>query len=236
MAPFAQKPGSDPASSARLPNGVVLYSDDEALADCLARVADGQRMTGVETRPGGLESALANGRGGEDVIIVDLGEHLPDFDALDILTADRERRVVAIGAANDVRLLHKLQTVGVADYLVHPVQDDELLEAVRLPLVGSMAALGEAPPAGPHTTIVLGCRGGIGATGLAVSLAWWSAEKLQSQTALIDLDLVFGTATLALDLMPGRGLREALENPERIDPLFIGSAMIVATTTDIAET
>ena len=43
--------------------------------------------------------------------------------------------------------------------------------------------------------------------------------------ALIDLDLQFGTAALDLDIAPGRGLSEALQNPSRIDSLFISSAM-----------
>ena len=42
----------------------------------------------------------------------------------------------------------------------------------------------------------------------------------------MDLDLQFGTVGLQLDLEPSQGLREALENPERIDALFIASAMV----------
>jgi pilus assembly protein CpaE len=50
------------------------------------------------------------------------------------------------------------------------------------------------------------------------------AEEKQKRTALVDLDLEFGTVALSLDLEPTRGLREALENPTRIDSLFISSA------------
>jgi len=38
----------------------------------------------------------------------------------------------------------------------------------------------------------------------------------------------FGTGALALDLEPGRGLTDAIENPSRIDGLFIERAMIRA--------
>jgi pilus assembly protein CpaE len=38
----------------------------------------------------------------------------------------------------------------------------------------------------------------------------------------------FGTGALALDLEPGRGLTDAIENPSRIDPLFIERAMVRA--------
>jgi pilus assembly protein CpaE len=45
---------------------------------------------------------------------------------------------------------------------------------------------------------------------------------------LLDLDIHFGTGALCLDLEPGRGLPDAIENPSRIDGLFIERAMIRA--------
>jgi pilus assembly protein CpaE len=72
---------------------------------------------------------------------------------------------------------------------------------------------------------VVGSRGGVGATTVAINLAWIFAEELKMKTALLDLDLEFGTIALSLDLEPTRGLREALENPGRIDSLFISSAL-----------
>jgi pilus assembly protein CpaE len=47
-------------------------------------------------------------------------------------------------------------------------------------------------------------------------------------TGLLDLDVHFGTGALALDLEPGRGLTDAIDNPSRIDGLFIERAMIKA--------
>jgi pilus assembly protein CpaE len=44
--------------------------------------------------------------------------------------------------------------------------------------------------------------------------------------ALVDLDLHFGTIALKLDTDPGSGLCEALEQPSRIDSLFIERAMV----------
>src|SRR3546814_3649554 len=53
----------------------------------------------------------------------------------------------------------------------------------------------------------------------------WSSD-VGSSDLLVDLDLQCGTCALSLDLLPGHGLRDALDNPERIDPLFIASAMV----------
>jgi pilus assembly protein CpaE len=75
---------------------------------------------------------------------------------------------------------------------------------------------------------VMGVRGGVGASTIATSLAWLLGEKARRTTALLDLDVHFGTGALALDLEPGRGLTDAIENPSRIDGLFIERAMVRA--------
>ena len=53
-------------------------------------------------------------------------------------------------------------------------------------------------------------------------------DKAGRSTALLDLDVHFGTGALNLDLEPGRGLTDAIENPSRIDGLFIERAMVRA--------
>jgi pilus assembly protein CpaE len=55
------------------------------------------------------------------------------------------------------------------------------------------------------------------------------AEKEGRTTALLDLDVHFGTGALSLDLEPGRGLTDAIDNPSRIDGLFIERAMVKAS-------
>jgi pilus assembly protein CpaE len=76
---------------------------------------------------------------------------------------------------------------------------------------------------------VIGTRGGAGASTIATSLAWLLSEKEARSTAILDLDVHFGTGALALDLEPGRGLTDAIENPSRIDGLFIERAMVRAS-------
>ena len=74
-------------------------------------------------------------------------------------------------------------------------------------------------------TAVIGVRGGAGCSTIAVSLAWLMSQRDKS-TALLDLDVHFGTGALSLDLEPGRGLTDAIENPSRIDGLFIERALV----------
>src|SRR5690606_17403563 len=73
---------------------------------------------------------------------------------------------------------------------------------------------------------VIGARGGVGTTTIATNLAAIFAENYSRTTGLVDLDPYFGSVALSLDLEPGRGMRDALEKPDRIDGLFLDRVMI----------
>jgi pilus assembly protein CpaE len=49
---------------------------------------------------------------------------------------------------------------------------------------------------------------------------------MKRKCVLLDLDLQFGTSSLALDLEPGHGLRDVVSSPQRVDNLMIAGAMI----------
>ncbi len=132
-------------------------------------------------------------------------------------------RIVLMGDVNDVTLYRDITQLGAVDYLVKPISADDLVSALRTQ---------EKPKetVGPEekklrVIAVIGARGGAGASTVAVNTAWIMANELNRTVALIDLDLQFGTVTLSLDLEPSHGLREAFEKPDRIDGLFIASAM-----------
>ena len=75
-----------------------------------------------------------------------------------------------------------------------------------------------------HRRGLLRRRGGVGASTLATSLAWLFSADEKLPTALLDLDVHFGTGALALDLEPGRGLTDAIENILPDDPVSASPA------------
>jgi len=135
-------------------------------------------------------------------------------------------KIVALGALNDVTLFRDLLAAGANDYLVKPPTRETLSAALEK----RSHASGKATAGGLGQVIVFtGSRGGVGTTTTAVSCAWLMAEERSEQVALLDLDLHFGTIALKLDTDPGSGLCEALEQPSRIDSLFVDRAMVKVT-------
>ncbi|MDQ1229939.1 pilus assembly protein CpaE [Sphingomonas sp. SORGH_AS_0879] len=139
--------------------------------------------------------------------------------------------VIAVGQVNDVRLYRMLMASGLHDYLLKPINADMLRDAIgqARTILHAPRAMDTAPEKAPCNVAVVGVRGGVGTSTVATSLGWLMAERLDRTTAILDLDVHFGTAALALDLEPGRGLVDAIDNPGRIDGLFLERAMVKAT-------
>jgi pilus assembly protein CpaE len=164
------------------------------------------------------------------LLVVDLSgcaEPMADIGALADV-CDEGTRVLAIGDVNDIALYRSLLGFGVHDYLVKPLDAASLGASLERAKDGPQAAEPAVATAG-RIMAVVGARGGVGATTIAVNVAWMLAQEQHKRVALVDLDLFFGSCGLTLDLEMGRGFREALENPSRIDGLFIERAMIRAT-------
>jgi pilus assembly protein CpaE len=68
---------------------------------------------------------------------------------------------------------------------------------------------------------IVGSRGGVGCTSLAVNLACNMAQEKAYNVALVDLDLALGDADVALDLIPDYTLADVAMNIERLDMTFL---------------
>jgi pilus assembly protein CpaE len=166
------------------------------------------------------------------ILMVDLsesGDPLNDINAL-AEVCEPGTVVIAIGQVNDVRLYRDLVASGIHDYLLKPLSAGQVRDALnQAQAVFAAPRHNEGEAVKAHvSTAVVGTRGGVGASTLATSLAWLFSSDHKRPTALLDLDVHFGTGALSLDLEPGRGLTDAIENPSRIDGLFIERAMIRA--------
>lgn len=210
--------------------GVAAVLEDQATLDRVQGVMRELRLEEELVLEPTLDAVLRRIREGFSprVLMLDLSESSAPIAELSAARAvsGTDMKILAFGTVNDVNLFRDLLAAGATDYLVKPVSREALTNMLQTQnaAASSNNGLGEV-------VAFLGTRGGVGATTAAVSCAWILGEKRQERTALVDLDLHFGTVGLKLDTDPGTGLCEALEQPSRIDALFVERAMIKLSDT-----
>lgn len=211
------------------------YICDDSALDVLRPVVIEMGWQPEKCNKGGLRNAIQSLSiaASPAILMVDLsesGDPLNDINAL-AEVCEPGTVVIAVGQVNDVRLYRDLLASGIHDYLLKPLSASQLRDALTQAQAVFSAPRGGGEGEHEHehiATAVVGTRGGVGASTLATSLAWLFSIEHERSTALLDLDVHFGTGALSLDLEPGRGLTDAIENPSRIDGLFIERAMIRA--------
>jgi pilus assembly protein CpaE len=178
-------------------------------------------------------------------------QSMPDL-AVVVLDADRNRAlqlitqiatsfphmpILAIGTDHQA-LLQSLQR-GAKYFLTQPVVLEELLTTLRR--AQSELGLGSQngtpnPRATQHGEVaaILGCRGGVGCTSLAVNLGTTLASNRENRSILIDLDMALGDADICLDMVPDHTLTDLALNIERLDMNFLKRSMMVHEATNLS--
>ncbi|NJS38450.1 MAG: pilus assembly protein CpaE [Rhodobacteraceae bacterium] len=220
-------------SAAREPFNAFVC-DDETL-ELVRMVASDLGWPTEKCNKGGLRNSVQtlSVSASPNILFVDMSESGDPINDINSLAEVCEPGtvVIAAGQVNDVRLYRDLLSSGIQDYLLKPLSVDQLRDSfaqaqAMLSAPKVVEGAGDRPH---HLMAVVGVRGGVGASMVSTSLCWAFSEQAGRHTALLDLDVHFGTGALTLDLEPGRGLIDAIDNPSRIDGLFIERAMVRAS-------
>jgi len=222
-APIEKTTNRLPAGRAPLLAFVSDSATDKALRDCLTQLS---LAHGMIVR-GGIAKAIET-LGAErspNILIVDIsGVDLPisQVDAL-AKVCEPGVTVIAIGNRNEIGLYRDLLHAGVTDYIVKPLTPQLIARALNQ-RTGTGEATAIQKKLGTMTALI-GARGGVGTTTIAVNLAWHLANRQSRRVALVDLDLQNGDCALALNIKATPGMREALVNPTRIDSTLLERVM-----------
>ena len=123
--------------------------------------------------------------------------------------------IFAVSSNSQPNLIIESMRCGCSEYLVKPVNHDQLLEAIAR-VDGRKREKREV--ANGQVLTVLGAKGGCGATTMATHLGSMLAKSYSRRTLLIDLHATFGEAALYLGLTKYRySFYELAESKDRLD-------------------
>jgi pilus assembly protein CpaE len=136
--------------------------------------------------------------------------------------------VLAVSARGDGQAILQALRNGAKEFLTQPVVLEELLGALQRLRSVRAQANGDGTPASngsikveSQVLAVVGSRGGVGSTSIAVNLGCNLAQDPHHNVALVDLDLALGDADVALDLIPDYTLADVAMNIDRLDMTFL---------------
>jgi pilus assembly protein CpaE len=175
------------------------------------------RVAGMRPAPLEVEE-LTSPRGAlastPDVVIVDVraDRHLLS------MVASIKRRHPAMGIAIivpalDPEMMLQAMRAGVTECVAEPLTQDSVESAIGRVLVQ------RAAPVEGRVFAVIGAKGGVGATTIAVNFAE-SIARSAGETLLVDLNVATGDAAVFLGVDPRFTVLDALENTQRLDENF----------------
>lgn len=164
-----------------------------------------------------------------DIVVVALdADHQKALQLIQHLTVEFPNMpILAVSARGDGQSILQALRAGAKEFLTQPVVLEELLLALQRLCSGRTASDGTTVTSNGSirgdslAVAVLGSRGGVGCTSLAVNLSSLLAQEPNYNVALIDLDLALGDADVALDLMPDYTLADVALNIDRLDMTFL---------------
>lgn len=217
---------------------LLAFAKDDVSIKVLQSIATDFGQPAETVRRGNLEEACELSAAGlsVDYALLDIDDVNEPGDLLHMFADEAQigYGIVAFGSKNDIHLYRELTEAGAIDYLVKPLSKsaiDAALSAAENRVeqrrqLEAMSVASKAANDPAALTIFVAARGGVGCSTIAVNTGWCMAHSLSKRTVLVDLDLQYGISALALDLDPGRGLREILGHPDRMDSLLLSSAMV----------
>ena len=163
------------------------------------------------------------GRGGVDVILLDLG--LPDSDGLDTYKRTRAQApdvpVIILSAGDSESLALQMIQEGAEDYLVKNRCNRELLvRAVRYALVRHKQVsrnVNEASLDRGKVIGVLGAKGGVGTTTVASNLATELRRQTGNKVLLADLDIHAGSVSFLMSANGKYNILDAISIGQDLD-------------------
>jgi len=161
-----------------------------------------------------------------DVVLLDLGREPDSYFAFGTHLRRLRPAVRLIACSSTFPPSHTLlmdaMRSGVQDFIAKPVTAEALRDIlVRIQEEGQPS---EAPSA-DKLIVVMGSKGGVGTTTVAVNLGVQMCTHAKKRVVLLDFARPLGNVHLLLDLHPRFGIRDAVDSLDRLDTHFFGGLL-----------
>ena len=127
------------------------------------------------------------------------------------------------------QLLLEAMRSGVQDFIAKPVDEATLRDLLQR-LEKDLHSKEREFVANDKLIVIMGAKGGVGTTTVAVNLGVQLATSARKRTVLLDFARPLGNAHLLLDLHHRLGLRDSLENLDRLDSHFLAGLLTTHKT------
>jgi pilus assembly protein CpaE len=217
------------------PIRVLAVDDSVTIRETISLLIEAQPdMELVGTAASGHEAVRRAGELQPDIVLMDI--HMPDLDGIQAtwLVSSRAPHGAVIMVTSEERIdfLQKAMSAGAQGYVLKPFgTGTQLFQTIREVHGRSSARRMQVGAAGPldarlrpkigKRIAVMGSKGGVGCTTVAVSLAVLLKEQTNTSVALFDADFVGGDATIHLDLTPQRTVLDLVPHADALDARLI---------------
>ncbi|MFO8091288.1 MAG: hypothetical protein R6U13_15730 [Desulfatiglandaceae bacterium] len=160
-----------------------------------------------------------------DMLILELGEN-PEQDyqgVQKLVDKGLVRDVFVLSASSDPQVLLGAIKVGVKEFLPLPLNPDELARGLEKIKAGreSLVTRGKERREGKIFTVI-GCKGGAGATSIAVNMAVALAEAKEDRAVLLmEMKMSLGELPVFLNFTPQYHWIDLARNIKRVDEIYL---------------
>jgi len=165
-----------------------------------------------------------------DLLIFELGDELDEEFQLvqELLDSGEVVEVFFVSDHADQSVLKRALRTGAREFFSSPIDDKEIKDALNGLHDRMVKVVGEETYKIGKIINVMGSKGGVGTTTVAVNLAVSMAEKKNVQSvALIDMNLLFGDIPLFLEIEPKYNWSEITKNISRLDSTFLKNILSI---------
>ncbi len=163
-----------------------------------------------------------------DLTVFDL-ETDADLDQIQsYIEQTEDMEVFLLSGDSDPQVLIKAIRIGVNEFLPLPLKPDMIKESIIRFLERQKKKKNKTSENLGHIISIVGSKGGVGTTTIAVNLAVTIAmARKELSVALLDMNILFGEIPMFLDISPKYHWGDITKNMERLDEFFLSNVLSV---------